>query len=167
MTVVDNYWATDVQLRNARKTWLIGSFQEKIGVYLPFLSPKLCCLCEISLAPSSEKQCVRSFERETDVGKLRPVYQSNFTHWVPLQWRPNFWTAETAETDLLPNDGFFMLKLLLQIDHLFISRVNAQAIWRGILYRGLLMDHGTASGVYLSVLGRKRPARQVWWEDGQ
>ena len=106
MTLVDNYWATDVQLQNARKTWLIGSFREKIGVYLPFLSPKLCCLCEISLAPSSEKQCVRSFERETDVGKPRLVYQSNSTHWVPLHWRPNFWTAETAETDLLPNDGF-------------------------------------------------------------
>lgn len=37
-----------------------------------------------------------------------------------------------AEIDLLPKDVFFMLKLFLQIDHIFISRRNAQDIWKGI-----------------------------------
>lgn len=57
-----------------------------------------------------------------------------------------------------------MLKLFLQIDHIFVSRRNAQDIWKGIPHQEILMDHGHASGVYLSVLCRKnQQSRCTWW----
>lgn len=60
-----------------------------------------------------------------------------------------------------------MLKLFLQIDHIFISRRNAQDIWKGILHQEILMDHGHASGVYFSVLWRKNQQGFLYLVDGQ
>lgn len=105
MTVMDNYWVIDVQLENARKTWLTGSFREKIGIISPcFLISSAAFVKYLWL--HLQRGNVYATLKETDVGKPRLVYRSNSTHCLPLQLSRNSWTAGMAETDLLLEDSF-------------------------------------------------------------
>lgn len=60
------------------------------------------------------------------------------------------------ESDLTACLWFSRLKCFSQADNVFISRMNAQALWKGIVPRGTPLDSGHASRVYLSVFERKR-----------
>lgn len=104
---------------------------------------KLCRLCEISLAPSSEKSCVCSLERETHLWKPRLVYQSNSACRLPSR-QTDSRAAKTRDRSTAWR-WFSMLNFFLQVDNVLFPRYMHKLFGKGVLLLGMLWTMGKSS----------------------
>lgn len=78
--------------------------------------------------------CVQPGKRDCDLGRHRPVYQQDSAYRLSSPGPDRFPVLPGCQdTAFVSQPWFSMLKLFLQVNSRFVFKINAQAIWKGII----------------------------------